>query len=48
MSRYPKAEPALVRSDPIADKLALASSRSGQLKDVPVIKSAPSNGASCN
>ena len=49
ISRYPKAKPTVVRSDAIADKLALVSSRSSQLKNVPVIESVPANGgAPCN
>lgn len=47
-ARYPKAKPVLVRSDPIAEKMALVSSKSEQLKDVPVIESAPVAGTSCN
>jgi hypothetical protein len=48
MTRYPKAKPTMVRSDPIADNPALNSNALSLLKDVPVIESAPSSGASCN
>lgn len=48
MARYPKAQLTLVRSDPIAEKAAFASSRSSKIRDVLVIESAPQGGASCN
>lgn len=48
MARYPKVKSTLVRSDPIAEKIAFVSSRSSKVKDVSIIERAPSGGLSCN